>query len=146
MNLNPPNYPQTYPPSLPLGKVSGRLNSAIASRICFSFWYGYLKNLKKTIIFSWTHKNSHLHDRVEIEQKSENKSHWSLWGDPKTVFESYPNPKNSPLWSQKLKNDPKISQNQMSKLKGTKKMKVVQLNEQTPKQHLNPNQTPKIAH
>ena len=28
--------------------------------------------------------------------------------DPKTVFEPYPNPKNSPLGLQKVKNDPKI--------------------------------------
>ena len=44
-----------------------------------------------------THTNSKLNDRAEIEQTSENKSNKSIWGDPKTVFESYPNPKNSPL-------------------------------------------------
>ena len=31
-----------------------------------------------------------------------------MLGDPKTVFEPYPNPKNSPLGPQKVKNDPKI--------------------------------------
>jgi len=34
----------------------------------------------------------------------------------------------------------------MSELKETKKMKVVQLDEQTPKQLSNPTPTPKIAH
>ena len=34
-----------------------------------------------------------------------------MLGDPKTVFEPYPNPKNSPLWPQKVKNDPKIKSN-----------------------------------
>ena len=34
----------------------------------------------------------------------------------------------------------------MSELKETKKMKVVQLHEQTPKQFSNPTTTPKIAH
>ena len=46
-------------------------------------------------------------------------------GDPKTVFEPYPDPKNSPLGPQ----NPKLSQNQMSELKVTQKMKVVQLHE-----------------
>ena len=55
-----------------------------------------------------THTNSKLHDRAEIEQNSENKSYQSILGDPKTVFEPYPNPKNSPLGPQKVKNDPKI--------------------------------------
>merc|ERR1712198_207165 len=54
------------------------------------------------------HRNSKLHDREEIEQNSENKSYYSILGDPKTVFEPYPNPKNSPLGPQKVKNDPKI--------------------------------------
>ena len=55
-----------------------------------------------------TTRNSKLHDRAEIEQNSENKSYQSILGDPKTVFEPYPNPKNSPLGPQKVKNDPKI--------------------------------------
>ena len=53
-----------------------------------------------------THTNSKLHDRAEIEQNSENKSHYSILGDPKTVFEPYPNPKNNPLVPQKVKNEP----------------------------------------
>ena len=40
---------------------------------------------------------------------------------------------------------PKLSQNQMSELKETKKMKVVQLHEPTPNQLLSPTPTPKIA-
>ena len=31
-----------------------------------------------------------------------------MLGDPKTVFEPYPNPKNSPLGPKNIKNDPKI--------------------------------------
>ena len=54
------------------------------------------------------HRNSKLHDRAKLEQNSENKSYQSTLGDPKTVFESYPNPKNGPLGPQKVKNDPKI--------------------------------------
>ena len=54
------------------------------------------------------HTNSKLHDRVEIEQNSENKSYQSILGDPKTVFEPHPNPKNTPLEPLKAKNDPKI--------------------------------------
>ena len=54
------------------------------------------------------HRNSKLHDRAEKEQNSENNSYQSILGDPKTVFEPYPNPKNSPLGPQKVKNDPKI--------------------------------------
>ena len=37
---------------------------------------------------------------------------------------------------------PKLSQNKMSELKETKKMKVVQLHEYTPEQFLNPSPTP----
>ena len=54
------------------------------------------------------HTNSKLRDRAEIEQNSENKSYKAILGDPKTVFEPYPNPKNIPLGPQKVKNDPKI--------------------------------------
>ena len=49
------------------------------------------------------------------------------------------------LEPQKVKNDLKLSQNQMSELKETKKMKVVQLHESTPNQLLNPTQIQKIA-
>ena len=45
------------------------------------------------------------------------------------MFEPYPNPKNSPLGPQKVKNDSELSQNEMSELEETKKMKVVQLHE-----------------
>ena len=47
------------------------------------------------------------------------------------MYEPLPNPKNSPLGPQKVKNDPKINQNQISELKETKKMEVVQLHENT---------------
>ena len=48
------------------------------------------------------------HDIAEIEQYFENKSYRSILGDSKTVFEPYPDPKNSPLGPQKNKNDSKI--------------------------------------
>ena len=41
---------------------------------------------------------------------------------------------------------PKLGQVPKFELKESKKMKVLQLNEQTPKQHTNPNLTPKSAH
>ena len=43
------------------------------------------------------------------------------------MFGPFPKPKNSPLGPKKSKMTPKLSQNQMSKLKETKKIKVVQL-------------------
>ena len=46
-----------------------------------------------------------------------------------TVFVPFPNPKNSPLGPQKVKTTPILSQNQMSELKETKKIKVVALYE-----------------
>ena len=50
----------------------------------------------------------------------------------KTVFEPYPNPKNSPLGPPKLKNDPKIKSKSNVRFEGNidlSKMKVVQLHE-----------------
>ena len=41
-------------------------------------------------------------------QPQQQNNHYSILGDPKTVFEPYRNPKNSPLGPQKVKNDPKI--------------------------------------
>jgi len=52
-----------------------------------------------------------------------------LWVDPKTVVKPYPNPKNSPLGPQKIKNDPKIKQKLIPELTETYKMKVEQLHE-----------------
>ena len=68
------------------------------------------------------------------------------WLDPKTVFEPFPNPKNSQLGPKNSKMTPKSSQNKMSELKKTKKMKVVQLHKYTPRQLSNPTPTQKIAH
>ena len=47
--------------------------------------------------------------------------------DLKTVFEPYPDPKNSPLGPQKSNMTPKLSQTQMSEFTETYEMKVVQL-------------------
>ena len=46
--------------------------------------------------------------KVRIEGTIENKSFSASWVGPKLVFEPSPDPKNSPLWLQKIKNDPKI--------------------------------------
>jgi len=46
-----------------------------------------------------------------------------------TVFEPHIEHKNSPIGPQKVKTTPKISQNQMSELKETKKMKIIALYE-----------------
>ena len=43
---------------------------------------------------------------------------------PQNSFLTYPNVKNSPLGPQKVKMTPKLSQNQMSELKETKKKKL----------------------
>ena len=43
-----------------------------------------------------------------MEKYIENENCSTTWVDPKTVFEPFPNPKNSPLGPQKVKNDPKI--------------------------------------
>ena len=57
------------------------------------------------------HTNSKLYDRAKIEENSENISYQSISGHPKTVFEPYPNPKNSQLGPEKAKNDSKIWSN-----------------------------------
>ena len=45
---------------------------------------------------------------VKIDDNIENESYSTTWVDPKTLFEAFPNRKNSPLGPQKVKNDPKI--------------------------------------
>ena len=64
---------------------------------------------------------------VRIDRNKENVSYSTTRVEPKTVFELFLNPKNSPLGPKKAKNDPKIKSKKMSELKKTKKMKVVQL-------------------
>ena len=54
--------------------------------------------------------------------------------DPKTVFKPHIEHKNSPIGPKKVKTTPKLSQNQMSELKETTKMKIIALYEKTPKQ------------
>ena len=46
--------------------------------------------------------------KVRVKRNIENESCLTTRVDPKTVFEPFPNPKNSPLGPQKVKNDPKI--------------------------------------
>ena len=45
---------------------------------------------------------------VRIERNIENESCSTIWGDQKSVYEPYANPKNSQLGPQRLKNDLKI--------------------------------------
>ena len=52
--------------------------------------------------------------------------------DPKTILEPHIEPKNNPIRPQKVKTTPKLSQNQMSGLKKTWKIKFVALYEYTP--------------
>ena len=66
---------------------------------------------------------------VRIEGKIENGSCSTTWEDPKIVVEPFTIPKYSPLGPKVSKITPKWSQNQISELKETKKMKVVQLHE-----------------
>ena len=47
----------------------------------------------------------------------------------KTVFKPHIEPKNSPIELGTVKTTPKLSQNQMSELKETKKMKIIALYE-----------------
>ena len=46
--------------------------------------------------------------KVRSAENIENKNCSTTSVDPKTVFERYPDPKNSPLGPQKVLNDPKI--------------------------------------
>ena len=48
-----------------------------------------------------------LKSKFTIEESIENKSCSTKLVDHKTVFELYTNPKNSPLFQRKVKNDPK---------------------------------------
>ena len=48
----------------------------------------------------------------------QNESWTTTWIDPKTVFEPYPKPKNSPLGPQKVKNNPKIKYKSNVRIKG----------------------------
>ena len=48
---------------------------------------------------------------------------------PKAIFESYPDPKNSPLLNQKLKSQTKIKSNSKVRIERTIEKKVVQLDE-----------------
>ena len=64
-----------------------------------------------------------------IERNKENKNSSTTWVDPKKNFQTLPQPKNSPLWPQKVKKAPTLSQNKMTDLKETYKMKVVRLHE-----------------
>ena len=69
-----------------------------------------------------------------MEESIENKSCSTKLVDPKTVFELYANPKNSPLWPQKVKNDRKNSPlgqkvKNEPQIKSKSKVRIVQLHE-----------------
>ena len=56
---------------------------------------------------------------IKIDENIENESCST------TVFEPHIEPKNSPIGPPKVKTTPKLSQNQISELKETKKMKII---------------------
>ena len=56
---------------------------------------------------------------VRIEGNIEDEKCSTTWVDPKTVFEPYPNPKNSPLGPLNSKMTQKFIQNQISELNET---------------------------
>ena len=59
---------------------------------------------------------------LELKKKNkENESCSTTWADRKTVFEPFPNPKNSPLGPQKVKNDPKIESKSNVRIERNKK-------------------------
>ena len=66
---------------------------------------------------------------ARFEGNIENESCSTTWVYPKTVVETYPNHKNSPLGTQKVNNDPKIKQKPIQELTETYKMKVEPLHE-----------------
>ena len=81
---------------------------AIASLgVTFSLTDSLTHSLTDSLTDSLT-KVEKQHDIAEIEQYFENKSYRSILGDSKTVFEPYPDPKNSPFGPQKVKIAPKI--------------------------------------
>ena len=69
----------------------------------------------------------------KIKSKSKIRIEITIGVDPKTVFEPFTNPKNSPLGPQKVKKTPTLSENQNLQLKKPWKIKVAQLLEYTPK-------------
>ena len=57
--------------------------------------------------------------KVSIEVTKENKSCSTTWVDPKRVFEPYPDPKDSPLGPQKVKDYAKIKSKIKVRIKRT---------------------------
>ena len=60
--------------------------------------------------------------KVRIGGPIENENCSTTWIDPKSVFEPYPDPKNSPLLPPKSQKWPNLSQNQKLELKKTYKL------------------------
>ena len=79
---------------------------------------------------------------ARVKGNIENESCSTTWVNQKTVVEPYSDPKSSTLGPQEDKSDRK---EQMSELKETNKMKVVQIHEKILKYWSNPTPTPKIA-
>ena len=50
-----------------------------------------------------------------IKGRPENKSHWSIWGDSKTIFWPEPGPKMSQIGPYNVQNDSKLGQSKNSK-------------------------------
>ena len=69
----------------------------------------------------------------------------AIWGDSKKVFEPYPDPKNSPLGPQKVKNHPKIKSKSKVRIEGTIKNRKNSNTGVDPENFLYPGWTPKLA-
>ena len=80
--------------------------------------------------------------QVRIEWTIENKSCLTIWVDPKTVFELYPNFKNCPLGSQGVKNYPKIKYKAKVRNRENIENKSCSATCVDPKTVLNPTPTP----
>ena len=83
---------------------------------------------------------------VRIERNIENESCSNTWVDPKTVGESYPNPKNSPLGPQNVKNYPKIKSKPNVRIEGNIVNESCSNTWVDPKTVFEPYPHPKTAH
>ena len=81
--------------------------------------------------------------KIRIEGTIENKSCSTTWVDLKTVFEPYPEPKDSPLGPQKIKNDCKIKLKSKVRIEGNIENKSYSTTWVDPKTVLEPHSYPK---
>ena len=79
----------------------------------------------------------------EIEGNIENESCSTTWEDPNTIFQPFPNPKNSPLRPQKVKNHPKIKSKSNIRIDGNMQNESCSTTWLDPKTVVEPNTNPK---